>query len=79
MNFCDKCHKIISDEEIVHYEANAFCDQDRYVHQYQEYVNLNGPSDGFNFCGGLVTQYCGNIREPSEEEYFMYITCQMKE
>lgn len=78
--FCDGCFKIVPEDEVFNYEPilmlyNDFCKDNRYVHQYQKYVNLNGPSGGMNFCGGYQTQYCGNIREPSQEEYFIYITC----
>jgi len=75
INFCDKCHKVVPEEQITYYEPNSFCKEARYVHQYKKYVNLNGPSGGMNFCGGYETQYCGNIREPSQEEYFIYVTC----
>lgn len=72
--FCDKCLKVVPEEQIVYYEPNSW-HKGYYAHQYEEYVNLNGPSGGMNFCGGYQTKYCGVIREPTQEEFFMYETC----
>lgn len=77
MNFCDECHKIVPDNEIKHYPASSFRGEDipeRYMHQYESYENINGPSDGFNCCLANVTVYCGHIREPEDWEYFLYVT-----
>jgi hypothetical protein len=77
--FCDKCCKIVPAEQIKYNHANAFVAEGFWSHTYQAYVNLASPSSGMNCCMGYEWVYCGNVREPTAEEYFMYVTCPMKE
>ncbi len=76
--FCDKCHKVAPEDQVVYYEPNSF-HNGFYSHQYYSYENIAPPSDGMNACLANVLIYCGNIIEPTAEEYFMWITCPMKE
>ncbi len=76
--FCDKCHKVVPEDQVKYYAPNSF-HNGFYSHTYERYQNLAPPSSGLNACMGMAWVYCGNIVEPTAEEYFMYVTCPMKE
>lgn len=75
MNFCDKCNKIVPDSEV-----QDLFNKGRLKHVYSEYVNAykNQRPGMIGFCGVNETVWCGDIREPSDIEYFIYVTCSVK-
>ncbi len=78
IKFCDKCKRIVPDNEIEYYEPNAW-HNGYYSHQYQSYENIASYSPGsLNCCMQNVLKYCGSIVEPTEWEYFFYVTWGVK-
>lgn len=70
MNFCDKCNKLVPDKEV-----KDFVNEHK-IHLYTITVNAykNQPK---GMIGCLLVDelvFCGKIREPSAEEYFIYHT-----
>lgn len=77
IKFCDKCKKVVPDNEIHYYEPNAF-HNGYYSHQYYSYENIAPRSSGMNCCMSNVLKYCGSIVEPADWEYFFYVTWGVK-
>ncbi len=74
MNFCDECNKIVPDNEV----KNLF-NKGILKHVYTITVNLcQGGPGMIGYCPAAQTVWCGNIREPDEQEYFIYVTCGAK-
>lgn len=88
MNFCNKCKKVVPDDEILDFASfvkpglmGTSCKTTK-IHRYQTYTNkVTSPykSDMIGSCLVKETIYCGSIIEPSAEEYFIYITCGIRE
>ena len=80
MNFCEDCNKIVPDKEV----KQPFKDlknglgNNRRIHVYEECVNISQAGPGMIGCC-LVNHivWCGNIREPTDQEYFIYHTLEM--
>lgn len=75
MNFCDKCNKIVSDSEVIDASlGNLVVKTKRHV--YKKIVNAykNMRPGQIGYCPVSETVWCGNIREPNEQEYFIYYT-----
>jgi hypothetical protein len=78
ISYCEKCNKIVPEDQVKFYSPNSF-HKGYYLHQFESYQNIAPPSDGMNACLAMVNTYCGNIREATTEEYFVHITCSPKE
>ena len=78
MNFCEKCCCLVPENEIFttkEFEFRGKKVPQRKIHKYKETYNVNGYSPGrFNYCAAVRDVFCGDIREPSKEEYFIYVT-----
>ena len=71
MNFCDKCNKIVPNSEV-----KDIFNIGKKTHVYTEYVNAyKNQQPGMIGCC-LVNEevWCGTIREPTDQEYFIYHT-----
>jgi len=73
MNFCDKCNKIVPDKEV----KDLF---GKMKHIYTKWGNAYKYQQPgmIGCCLKEETVFCGNIREPNEQEYFIYVTCAAK-
>lgn len=76
MNFCDKCNKIVPDEEVKEFIPNS----GKFTHIYTQLVNAyKGQMPGvIGCCLVEETIFCGSIREPSDQEYFIYETLNVR-
>lgn len=78
MNFCDKCLCLVPDKEVYNTKELEFRGKtipSRKIHKFKETYNVNGYSPGkINFCMGTRDVLCGDIREPTHEEYFIFVT-----
>lgn len=82
MNFCEGCNKIVPDSEVKQPFKNANADfpyrNDKKIHVYETCVNIFQAGPGMIGCC-LVneTVWCGDVREPTDQEYFIYHTLEM--
>lgn len=69
MNFCEKCCKIVPDDEL----SNILSTK---IHVYKEIENAyqNKGTMRVGFLAVVKRRFCGIIREPTPEEYFIYHT-----
>ncbi len=72
-NFCEKCCRLISDDEL----ELAPLNNNKTIHHYTTTENLYGKNTGLiGYCPVLKHHYCyDSVREPSALEYFLYVTC----
>jgi len=82
MNFCEACCKIVPDSEVKQPFKNAKADfpyrNDSRMHIYNQYVNIGSNSpDVIGCCLVNETVWCGDVREPTDQEYFIYHTLEM--
>lgn len=70
MNFCDKCLKLVPDNEVKMHFGQV-------KHVFFQTVNAykNQRSGTIGYLARDEKVVCGNVREPTEYEYFMYETC----
>lgn len=72
MNFCDKCHKLVPDKEIVQF--TIFGKTGKKKHRYFEMRNYyryqSSGKVGFDPVSDTV--WCGEVREPTHEECLAY-------
>ena len=85
MNFCEECKKIVPDSEVKQPFSNANAPfpyrNDKRIHVYHRTVNIsnrNGRPDVIGCCLVDEVVWCGNVREPTDQEYFIYHTIQNK-
>jgi hypothetical protein len=71
MNFCDKCNKFVPDSEV---QDLLSLGHPRHVYKktVNAYKNQRPGTVGCLLVSETVL--CGNIREPDEQEYFIYHT-----
>ena len=69
LSFCDKCDKIVPENE----RYKAF---DKVIHYYITTENLynNAGTGRIGYCPIQKPHYCGELREPNPQEYFIYET-----
>jgi hypothetical protein len=74
--WCEKCDKIVPQEEVSYW----FALNDKAIHVYYKTINAyKYQSPGkIGYCPQKETVICGNVREPTCEEYFYYHVCQAK-
>ena len=75
MNFCEDCNKIVPDSEVKDLFNNGVK-----THVYDKLVDLN-ENRGADVMGSCLVNrviWCGNVREPDEQEYFIYHTLELK-
>lgn len=84
MNFCEECNKIVPDSEVKQPFKNAKADfpyrNDKRIHFYEKCVNIanrSGRPDVIGCCLVNETVWCGDVREPTDQEYFIYHTLKM--
>jgi len=83
MNFCEECNKIVPDTEVKQPFKNLKegFKNDKRIHVYHKTVNISnrsGNSDVIGCCLVNEIVWCGDIREPTDQEYFIYHTIQNK-
>ena len=71
MNFCDKCNKIVPDSEVKDLFHKGIM---KHIYTKWENAYKHQRSDMIGCCLQEETVFCGNIREPDEYEYFIYVT-----
>lgn len=71
INFCDKCNKVVKESEI----KDLSIAQDSPTHVYTAIHNAYGnQAPGMiGFCAVYTEVICGNIRQPTPEEYLAYV------
>ena len=75
MNFCDKCNKIVPDSEVKDLFKKGIM-KHIFTITVNAYKNIKPGNIGY--CPVNETVFCGNIREPNEQEYFIYHTLGIK-
>lgn len=80
MNFCEKCNKIVPDSEVKQPFKNLKAEfkNNKKIHVYDQCVNIG--SNRPNIIGCCLvneTVWCGDVREPTDQEYFIYHTLEM--
>jgi hypothetical protein len=72
MNFCDRCNKIVPDSEIFDLAGLVVVK----THCYTKTENLynNRGTGRIGYCPVKKTVWCGNVREPTDQEFFIYET-----
>jgi hypothetical protein len=71
MNFCEECNKIVPDSEV----KDIFDDgHKRHIYKKTVNANRNVQPGMIGCCLVSETVWCGNIREPNAQEYFIYHT-----
>jgi hypothetical protein len=69
--FCTSCNKIVPESEAL----DPF-DTGKLIHHYYKTENAYGNlmSEAIGYCPVQHPVYCGEIREPTDQEYFIYET-----
>lgn len=72
--FCEKCDKIVPEKEV---KEIKFFDKVSLHHSYDVMENFykNQRPGTIGFCPVTRHIFCGKVREPTDQEYFIYHTC----
>lgn len=73
MNFCDKCNKIVPENEIQNILSFK-----KHIYRVTENAYHNKGTMRVGFLPISKTIFCGTIREPTPEEYFIYHTLKVE-
>lgn len=83
MWFCEICEKIVPENEVYEMpkmpaipELGILTETPPHkIHRYKELRNIyNNPPDVIGCCLVEEEIWCGSVREPTQEEYFIYHT-----
>lgn len=73
--YCEKCEDLVPETEV----KNPFptLKGSKVIHYYTETRNYYGnlPPGRIAYCPVSHPVFCGNVREPTPEEYFIHFTC----
>lgn len=73
--YCEKCEDLVPETEV----KNPFPTLKDFkpIHYYTRMVNAykNQAPGVIGFCPETEHNYCGSVREPTPEEYFIHYTC----
>ncbi len=74
IHFCEDCEKIVPESEI----SDMF-DTGKPFHYYISNASLGTSMPGsFGYCSLEIPIFCGLVREPTPEVYFIYETLKLK-
>lgn len=70
--YCEECQDIVPEEDTKDFFKNGHV-----VHTYTHMVNAykNQRPGMIGFCAVDERVFCGKVREPTPEEYFIHYTC----
>lgn len=72
--FCEKCNKIVPDSEV---KELKFKENSSFFHAYNVVENAykNQRPGVIGYCPVNRHVLCAKLREPTDQEYFIYHTC----